>query len=451
MNGPEPNVRSVRQLRALESAGWDISILSCGADPTRVAATRSNRRRIRLAVASDHLITARRRAAIAELDGHLAAARERIVEASRAIRAARNGLGQAPGEGEESRLRQELATAQQDAQRLAHHKRSLHAASRCATPFGRAETFGDLVRLESFWDEAATALVRAEWDVAQAVDLQMLPPLVWAREALTQSRPIAYEAQDLFAELGYLPAAHRAGWEALARTFVPLADLVLTVCDPAAQHLVAAYGARTPTIVPNYPEVAAARGDDLRRRLRLGPDAHLAVHIGALRINRRSERLLEFAQRIAGLHVACLGVDPDAPTVRELHSDAAAMGLSDRVHLIPPVPGELVVDLVRTADLSLITYSPDDLNLTVAWPNKLFESLAAGVPVVAARGTEAATYVEQQQVGRSFDPDDARSMVSAVTEVTQDPGFRRRAGRLAPEVTWQAAATDYVAAIRGLL
>ena len=451
MNGPEPNVRSVRQLRALESAGWAVSVLSRGSDPTRAAQARSNRLHIRVTTTPDHPITARRRTAIAELDGRLAAARERIAEASRAIRAARNGFGPTSGQDEESRLRQELATAQQDARRLAHHKRSLHAASRCTTPFGRAESFGDLVRLESFWDEAATAIVRTGWDVAQAVDLHALPALVWAREALTQSRPIVYEAQDLFAELGHLPASHRAGWDALARTFVPLADLVLAVSDPAAQHLVDAYGARTPTIVPNYPEVTAGSGDDLRRRLRLTPDARLAVHIGALRINRRSERLLEFALRIAGLHVACLGVDPDAPIVQDLRSSAATMGLSQRVHLIPPVPGELVVDLVRTADLSLITYSPDDLNLTVTWPNKLFESLAAGVPVVAAQGTAAAAFVEQRHVGRSFDPGDALSMVSAVTDVTQDPSYRREADRLAPEMTWQAAAGDYVSAIQGLM
>ena len=57
---------------------------------------------------------------------------------------------------------------------------------------------------------------------------------------------------------------------------------------------------------------------------------------------------------------------------------------SGRFHVLPAVDPDQVVPWVAGADVDVMVFQPTELNNVVSTPNKLFESLAAGVPVVSS-------------------------------------------------------------------
>ena len=68
-------------------------------------------------------------------------------------------------------------------------------------------------------------------------------------------------------------------------------------------------------------------------------------------------------------------------------SDALARGarFGGRIHVLDAVPPDDLLDWIATADVDAIPLQRPTLNHRLCTPNKLFESIAAGVPVVGER------------------------------------------------------------------
>ena len=62
----------------------------------------------------------------------------------------------------------------------------------------------------------------------------------------------------------------------------------------------------------------------------------------------------------------------------------AAFPNPGRIHVLPAVPPEELLGWVVGADVDAIVFQPTELNNVISTPNKLFESFAAGVPVVSS-------------------------------------------------------------------
>jgi glycosyltransferase involved in cell wall biosynthesis len=88
------------------------------------------------------------------------------------------------------------------------------------------------------------------------------------------------------------------------------------------------------------------------------------------------------------------------------------------------VPAARVVAEARAADVGLWTLLANvGLNFKLALPNKVFEYLAAGVPLLAADLPEVRALVADYGVGACFDPDDPRSIAAGIERFVADPGF----------------------------
>jgi glycosyltransferase involved in cell wall biosynthesis len=128
--------------------------------------------------------------------------------------------------------------------------------------------------------------------------------------------------------------------------------------------------------------------------------------------------------------------------VGDLRDVAEASGLGERVHFAPYVAPEGVVDYIRSADLSVIPLSREVLNYEVALPNKLFQSIHAGLPVVVSDNPEMARFVTEHAFGTVFDGRDPSSLAQAVTRIVSDyPKFKGAIESAdLTEFTWKAQA-----------
>ena len=283
-----------------------------------------------------------------------------------------------------------------------------------------------------------------------ASDLYTLPAL--AAAAQEHGGALVYDSRELYAALD---SSHgrpwvSAVWRAVEQHFVRRADAVLTVGDAIADRLAQAYGIARPTVLYNAPP-ATARPDRgaLAAALGLPDDGRTVVlYQGLFRPGRGLPALVEAARAVDAVRLVMIGEGALAGSLRAAGSD-----LGDRLVLHPFVPPDRLATLTPGADLGACLIEPLTESLRLSLPNKLFEYLAAGVPVVASPLPEIRA-VLGRGAGVLADPSRPAAVADALRQSLR-PDMRARwaaatAETLAP-YTWTAGRAAFQALVRRLL
>jgi len=170
------------------------------------------------------------------------------------------------------------------------------------------------------------------------------------------------------------------------------------------------------------PYRVVARTDRLHQLLGLEPQVRLALYQGNLQPDRSLDILVRAAAFLEPGIVLVLMGKAVPPTLCQLETLIGREGLADRVKIIPPVPYAELLDWTASADLGLIVCSPDySLNIRMLLPNKLFEYLMAGLPVLASQLDAVAEVIGSYGVGRIVPILTPAEVGAAINAMLADP------------------------------
>lgn len=230
---------------------------------------------------------------------------------------------------------------------------------------------------------AAAAAPRAA--VHHAHDMEALPAAS-AAAARDRSRYV-YDSHEIY--LAWRPVLGQprylraviGRWE---RRLARRAAAVITVGQAVADELRLNLRVERMVVIHNCPprwDPPAVPEDRIRRALALPVGIPIVLCHGGFLANRGLEEtaaaMLEPGLEAA--HLVFLGYR--AAFIEPILADVRLAG---RVHFLPAVPPNEVTSWVAGADVDVMAILPVDLNSRVSTPNKLFESLAAGTPVVSS-------------------------------------------------------------------
>jgi glycosyltransferase involved in cell wall biosynthesis len=294
-------------------------------------------------------------------------------------------------------------------------------------------------------------LLATQPDVVHAHDAAMLlPGIVGAR--LTGAR-LVYDSHELATSVPY----RERGWAwfvgMIERLVVPRCAAVITVSDGIAARLRDRYALSTiPTVVRNVCALEPNGRGTLREKLGLGPEAPLVLHQGAPAPSRGCEVLVDAIAQLEGVHLAFLG-DPEPGYGQELSGEIRARGIADRVSFLPNVSlGELLANTAE-ADVGVTLLQDSCDNHRLALPNKLFEYIAAGLPVVASALPETEKLVEAYGVGWCVPPDRPDALALALRRALSarnESTLRQRLAHAADDLQWGREQTRLLDLYRGL-
>lgn len=121
--------------------------------------------------------------------------------------------------------------------------------------------------------------------------------------------------------------------------------------------------------------------------------------------------------------IVLLGDGKEKPA---LQAQAQQMGLTN-VHFIPPAPKKEMAEALAAADACIAILKPVPLYATV-YPNKVFDYMAAGRPVILAIDGVIRKVVEQADGGVFVAPGDAAALAEAILRLADDPQRSRQLG-----------------------
>lgn len=294
-------------------------------------------------------------------------------------------------------------------------------------------------------------LVRLQPDIIHCHDPRMLP-VAFAAAARIRKRTgapceVVYDSRENFAGIPEENISLRRYHDRLLRMergLAPKTAAMLTVSEDTATALADRLPLRRrPVVVLNAP-VAGAQPEGEVRSLRedcgIGPEAPLMVYQGAATAIRGVNTMIEALVHDPDLHTALVVVPFPHPRAEEMTELAESLGVADRLHILPPVPADQVPGYLAEADVAVSPILKGPANHEAGLPNKLFEMLHAGLPIVTSDLRAMSAFVREHEIGVVFRSGDAADLARAVKEVLADPmayAEPHRRAELVSHWSWQ--------------
>jgi len=208
---------------------------------------------------------------------------------------------------------------------------------------------------------------------------------------------LVYDAHELETETDAETGLRKRLSQWAESFFIRFADHVLVVSDSIADWYQKHYGIERPQVIRNIPEGRldpATAGVPLKEKLKVPREDVLFLYLGVLSPGRGIERILRvFAKTGKNRHVVFMGHGSLAEKVRE------EAGIHPNIHYLPPVPPRDVLSYAVGADVGLCLIENTCLSYYFSLPNKLFEYILAGVPVLINDFPEQRKIVEAYECG----------------------------------------------------
>ncbi|MFY2101415.1 glycosyltransferase family 4 protein [Achromobacter xylosoxidans] len=275
-------------------------------------------------------------------------------------------------------------------------------------------------------------------------------PLCYVASRMTGARLI-YDTHELETETtGYKGVRQKLG-RLIEKRLIKRCDDVFVVSDAIADWYAERYGIARPHVTRNIPQFSAVASApsaqaDLREKMGVTPDDLLFVYQGGFIAGRGIERLLSvFAQMPASIHLMCMGSGP-------LHDQiVAAAAAHPNIHLPPPVAPQEVLGYTKAADVGICLTDNSCLSHYYSLPNKVFEYLHAGLPIIVNPLQEQQGIIEQHQCGWVAPEDDA-ALAKMLRGITRETLIDRQAGVKQAAITfdWHNEAANLVQRYRSL-
>ena len=243
------------------------------------------------------------------------------------------------------------------------------------------------------------------FDAVHAHDFDTLPlGILLARR---RKVPLVYDMHDDYGSMiaESVPRPVALSVDLLHRALLRFADGVIYAND-AFRRVFSVHG----TVVMNCKDPEDYTVDVKELRHRLGLHDFTVVYIGIFRQIEFLRMLIEAVKKSE----VNLVIGGDGPYREEV---LRMIEGEKRIKYIGWVRADDIPRYTKLADLIIVLNNPRKRYDRLSTPVKVFEAMAAGVPVIVSKGTAAARIVEQERCGLAVEFGDVDELVEAIKEI----------------------------------
>lgn len=248
-------------------------------------------------------------------------------------------------------------------------------------------------------------------------DLDTLLPNFWISKL--KRIPLIYDSHEYFTEVPELvsrPKVQRV-WKRIEEYVVPKLPEMITVNQSIADLFHEKYGIKV-HIIRNIPMRTMLPAPASRQEVGLDPNKHILVLQGSgINIHRGSEELLDAMQYLDDCQLVIIGGGDVLPILKE---KVAANHWDDRVKFFPRMPYQQMMAITQLAELGFTLDKDTNLNYRFSLPNKLFDYIQAGVPIIASHLTEIERIITDYNIGTFIDNHEPKTIAATIQNALND-------------------------------
>lgn len=215
------------------------------------------------------------------------------------------------------------------------------------------------------------------------------------------------------------------------------ADAIITVGDAISKIMGKRYKLPVTTL-HNYP---IPKGDtlSLRKRLLIPESQKVILYLGLITPNRGVEESIKMLEHLQGYCLVMMGYFLEDWYQIQIEKMIDQEKMSDRVYFMPAVPFDQVTSWASSADVGVMFQAAKWKSYELSFPNKLLESVAAGLPVVVNKDcVEMAEFVKKHDIGTyvHVGEDNMAEIAEQIELAVSTPRYAVNSAKLAKSIDW---------------
>lgn len=252
--------------------------------------------------------------------------------------------------------------------------------------------------------------------------------------------PLVYDSHEYFTGVPELQGRPfvKWVWKTIEKNIFPNLQYVLTVSDSIANKYAEEYGISVMSV-----RNCSYRSDHIqpysRSELLVKPDDFLIILQGSgLNADRGGEELIEAVNNTVNVTLFVVG---SGDSISNLKNRVSELNLVQRVRFVDKLPWEELMRYTKSADLGLTLDKSTNLNHNFSLPNKLFDYISAGMPVLSSDLPEIAKVLNRYNCGVIIDDVTPQKISMALNDMINNPesltGMRINSKKASLDLNWE--------------
>ncbi len=260
-------------------------------------------------------------------------------------------------------------------------------------------------------------LISKPLEILHCHDLWTIPA-AYALSLMKKFR-LVYDAHEYFAGLEIFKKnkIRKKLWMLVERIAMKHVDVLITVSEPIAELYAQEYPKlKNIEVIRNLPKLEVVPENSHNSYFPV-TDKKIVLFQGHFKPGRGLMQLIEAMSLIDEAYLVLIGGGELEEAIRE---KIKALDIKSKISFIGYIPTEQLITTTARADLGIVLFEPTSLNYTYALPNKFFEYIMAGIPVLASNLETFEDYIDKYKFGLTVDPHDIRAIAQAIKTMISD-------------------------------
>ena len=280
--------------------------------------------------------------------------------------------------------------------------------------------------------------IKEDVDVVHCHDLTALPVGFLFKVFGSRKIKVVYDAHEYETEMNGLGKMRKIFYKILERSLIKYADVVITVSKKIGEEYQLLYGIEEPIIIYNCPwkREITSNYDLFREKFKIRKEQIIFLYQGIVSKGRGVEILLETFSKMDtdNAVIVFMGFGPLEEEIKNCSSKFSNIYFQEAVR--PPK----FLDFTASADYGLSFIEDISLSDRYCLPNKLFEYINAGIPVICSNLPEMKKFVEENGIGviaKKITMDGLEEAISRIQNLDKI-SLRRKVSDVSEDYCWEA-------------
>lgn len=250
---------------------------------------------------------------------------------------------------------------------------------------------------------------------------------------------LVYDSHEYFTEVPELEGRKfkKKVWEKIERYCFPKLKNIYTVNQSIAGAYEKKYNVKV-KVVRNFPVYKKNEIKNTKTILQIPSDTKIILYQGSVNLDRGMEEAIEAMQYVENAVLLIIG---DGDVLSNIKSQTKKLKLDKKIIFHNKIPFEQLKQLTIHADIGISLEKDTNFNYHFSLPNKIFDYIHCGVPILSSSLPEIKHIVLQYDVGEMIKNHNPHHIAEKINFMLSNPDkmkiWKENCAVAAKELCWQ--------------
>ena len=246
-----------------------------------------------------------------------------------------------------------------------------------------------------------------------AADLYSLPSA-----CSLNNKHIVYDSREIYTRLASLKHKKftQSFWSLIEHFFITKTTHVFVTARSDKLFLIRKYKTINITVLKNFPSISIKSNDRyaLKKFLNIDLSTKIFLYQGVIQKGRGIRDMIRLLKFFDFANCVIIG---DGNYKKSIKQYIKKNNLSHRVHFIKTIPYKNLLKYTAGADIGFALIKPLSLSYINALPNKIFEYILSGIPVLASNLPELKSVFKLYDIGKCVNPNNMEIQLESIKQI----------------------------------